>query len=128
MNRFSLAFILVLTALVSRADDGPNILLILSDDQSTPHLGCLGEAAIHTPNLDRFAASGMLFDQQFCGAPQCVPSGATFFTGRSAVAVRMTRFSSPLPADVPTTADLLRAQGYFTGICRRMFHLDGPGN
>jgi N-sulfoglucosamine sulfohydrolase len=126
MNRILLAFILAFTALVSRADDRPNILLILSDDQSTPHLGCLGETGIHTPNLDRFAASGMLFDKHFCGAPQCVPSRATFLTGRSAVAVRMTRFSSPLPADVPTTADLLRAQGYFTGICRRSFHLNGP--
>ncbi len=104
----------------------PNLVFILSDDQSTPHLGCLGEKALRTPNLDRFASEGMLFDKQFCGAPQCVPSRATFLTGRSPVSVRITRFSSPLPGDVPTMADLLRNHGYFTGICRRNFHLDGP--
>jgi N-sulfoglucosamine sulfohydrolase len=105
----------------------PNILFILSDDQSVPHAGCYGEKAIKTPNLDRFASQGMCFDKQFCGAPQCVPSRATFMTGRSPVAVRISRFSSPLPADVPALPDLLRTSGYYAGICRRTFHLDGPG-
>ncbi|MDB6025605.1 MAG: arylsulfatase family protein [Verrucomicrobiales bacterium] len=127
--RWLLAFITVLVigkAFAVETAGRPNVLFILSDDQSTPHLGCLGEKGIRTPNLDRFASQGMLFDKQFCGAPQCVPSRATFLTGRSAVAVRITRFSSPLPGDVPTMADLLRDQGYFAGICRRNFHLDGP--
>ena len=92
-----------------------------------PHLGCFGDKAAHTPKLDRFASQGMLFDKHFCVAPQCVPSRAGFVTGRSAVSARITRFSSPLPADVPALPDLLRAHGYFTGICRRSFHLDGPG-
>jgi arylsulfatase A-like enzyme len=105
----------------------PNILLILSDDHSTPHLGAYGDRAARTPNLDRFASEGMLFDKHFCVAPQCVPSRAGFVTGRSAVAARITRFSSPLPADVPALPDLLRDHGYYTGICRRSFHLDGPG-
>jgi arylsulfatase A-like enzyme len=104
----------------------PNILLILSDDHSVPHLGVLGDRAAATPNLDRFASEGMLFDKHFCVAPQCVPSRAGFVTGRSAVAARITRFSSPLPADVPALPDLLREHGYYTGICRRSFHLDGP--
>src|SRR5215207_4066423 len=67
----------------------PNILLILSDDHSVPHLGCYGDKAAQTPNLDRFASEGMLFDKQFCVAPQCVPSRAGFLTGRSAVAARI---------------------------------------
>ena len=111
---------------IAETAERPNLVFILSDDQSVPHLGCLGEKGIHTPNLDRFASQGMLFDKQFCGAPQCVPSRATFLTGRSPVSVRITRFSSPLPGDVPTMADLLRDHGYYTGICRRNFHLDGP--
>src|SRR3954451_4531664 len=59
----------------------PNILLILSDDHSVPHLGCYGDKAASTPNLDRFASQGMLFDKHFCVAPQCVPSRAGFVTG-----------------------------------------------
>ena len=109
-----------------KASSRPNVLLILSDDQSA-HLGCLGDPAATTPNLDRFAGQGMLFDKQFCVSPQCVPSRAGFVTGRSAVAARITRFSSPLPADVPALPDLFKSNGYYTGICRRSYHLDGPG-
>ena len=105
----------------------PNILLILSDDHSVPFLGPYGDKVIQTPNLDRFAAQGMRFDRAFTAAPQCVPSRTAILTGRSPVAARMGRFSSPLPPDVITLPELLRPRGYFTGICRRNFHLDGPG-
>lgn len=112
-----------------RAAERPNILLILSDDHTAEFTGCYGNPTIHTPNLDRFAAGGMRFTRFFCSAPQCVPSRAAYLTGRSPVAVRMGRFTSPLPPDVTTLPELLRAEaGYFTAICRRQFHLDGaPG-
>lgn len=103
----------------------PNILLVLSDDHSAPHLGCYGNKDIKTPNLDRFAGEGIRFDRAYVGCPQCVPSRATFMTGRSPVGIQMTRFSAPLPAEVVTFPELLRAEGYFTGICGRTFHLDG---
>ena len=109
------------------AESRPNILLVLSDDHSVPFMGAYGNPVIRTPNLDRFAREGMRFDRAFTAAPQCVPSRAAFMTGRSPVAVRMGRFSSPLPPEVVTLPELLRASGYFTGICRRIFHLDGPG-
>ncbi len=107
----------------------PNILLILSDDHTAEFTGCYGNPVVRTPNLDRFASQGMRFQRAFCAAPQCVPSRTAFLTGRSPVAARMGRFTSPLPPDVVTLPELLRAQaGYFTGICRRQFHLDGaPG-
>jgi len=107
----------------------PNILLILSDDHTAEFTGCYGNPTINTPNLDRFASEGMRFNRFYCAAPQCVPSRAAFLTGRSPVAARMSRFTSPLPPDVVTLPELLRSQaGYFTGICRRQFHLDGaPG-
>ena len=40
---------------LAAAADKPNILLVLSDDQSVPHVGCYGNKDIQTPNLDRFA-------------------------------------------------------------------------
>jgi arylsulfatase A-like enzyme len=116
-----------LAALPAPAASSFNLLLILSDDHSVPFMGAYGDRVIRTPNLDRFAAQGMRFDRAFTAAPQCVPSRAALMTGRSPVAVRMGRFSSPLPPDVVTLPELLRARGYFTGICRRIFHLDGPG-
>src|SRR5512144_119214 len=77
----------------------PNILFLLSDDHSYPYLGCYGNKDVRTPNLDRLASQGMRFDRMFVGCPQCVPSRACLMTGRSAVAVRMVRFTSPLPAE-----------------------------
>jgi N-sulfoglucosamine sulfohydrolase len=122
-----LCLLLSLGVVGARAASPPNILLILSDDQSVPHLGCYGNSDLRTPNFDRFAAEGMRFNKYFTVAPQCVPSRAGVMTGRSAVAARMTRFNAPLPRDIITLPEVLRAQGgYFTGVCRRSFHLDGP--
>ena len=105
----------------------PNILFLLSDDHSVPYLGCYGNPDVRTPTLDRLAADGILYDRFFTSCPQCVPSRAALMTWRSPVAVRMVRFTSPLPSDIPALPDLLRDQGgYFTGIAGRSYHLDGP--
>ena len=106
----------------------PNILFILSDDHSAPYLGAYGADWMSTPNLDKFASEGMLFTRAFTAAPQCVPSRTALMTGRSPVAARMGRFSSPLPADIPTAPEVLRTRGYYTGVCGRYFHLDGSVN
>lgn len=104
----------------------PNILFVLSDDHSYPILSCYGDTNVKTPALDRLAAEGMKFHRFFTVAPQCVPSRAGYLTGRSAVAARMTRFSSPLPKDEVTFLELLREQGgYYTGVAGRSYHLDG---
>jgi arylsulfatase A-like enzyme len=105
----------------------PNILFLLSDDHSYPYLGCYGHPDVKTPNLDRLAAEGMRFDRMFVSCPQCVPSRAALMTGRSPIATRMARFTSPLPAELVALPDLLRSRaGYFTGVAGRTYHLDGP--
>jgi N-sulfoglucosamine sulfohydrolase len=109
------------------AADKPNILLLLSDDHSYPFVSAYGDTNVNTPRLDQLAAEGMKLHRFFTACPQCVPSRAAYMTGRSPVAARMTRFSSPLPRDVITFPEILREQGgYFTGVCGRTFHLDGP--
>jgi arylsulfatase A-like enzyme len=106
----------------------PNIIFLLSDDHSYPFLSGYGDPNVKTPTLDRLANEGMKFHRFFTAAPQCVPSRAALMTGKSAVAARMTRFSSPLPRDEKTLPEVLRDEaGYFTGICGRSYHLDGPG-
>jgi len=123
-------FITILLALLCGdcfAATKPNILFLLSDDHSYPYLGCYGNRDVRTPNLDRFAAQGLRCDRMFVCCPQCVPSRASLMTGRSPVAVRMVRFTSPLPTEVPALPDLLRDKaGYFTGIAGRHYHLEGP--
>jgi len=120
-------FVLVsLTQAESKPTKKPNILFLLSDDHSYPFVGCYGDTNVRTPALDKLASEGMRFHRFFTACPQCVPSRAALMTGRSPVAARMTRFSSPLPADEITFPELLRSQGnYYTGICGRSFHLDG---
>lgn len=125
MTRRQASSLLAAPALQAAQQKLPNLLLVLSDDHSTPHLGCLGDPLIRTPHLDRFASQGMKFNRMFTAAPQCVPSRAAIMTGRSPVAARMGRFASPLPPDIKTLPELLKPKGYFTGVCRRYFHLDG---
>src|SRR5687768_16090319 len=103
----------------------PNILVVLTDDHAAAHVGCYGNPDVRTPNLDRFAAQGMRFQRMYVTCPQCVPSRASLMTGRSPVAIQMTRFSAPLPADVKVFPELLRAAGYFAGVAGRNYHLDG---
>jgi arylsulfatase A-like enzyme len=108
------------------AAERPNILLLLSDDHSYPFVSAYGDTNVKTPALDRLAAEGMKFHRFFTACPQCVPSRAAYMTGRSPVAARITRFSSPLARDEITFPEILRQEaGYYTGVCGRQYHLDG---
>ncbi len=132
MNLHTASFLCILSLLsattlkaVDVSPAKPNILFLLSDDHSYPFLSVYGDTNVNTPALDQLATNGIKFHRFFTGSPQCVPSRAVMMTGRSAVAARMTRFSSPLPRDEITLPELLRDQGgYFTGICGRNYHLD----
>jgi len=59
-----------------------NMLFIMSDEHSPRVLGCGGHPVIKTPNLDRLAARGVRFTDAYCNSPICVPSRASFHTGR----------------------------------------------
>jgi N-sulfoglucosamine sulfohydrolase len=127
-NTFLFSLFIAYALQAAGAQTTPNIVFVLSDDHSYPYLGCYGEPLIKTPHLDRFASEGIKFHRMFTGAPQCVPSRATIMTGRSPVACRITRFSSPLPRDEVTFPELLRKEaGYFVGVLGRSYHLDGSG-
>ncbi|MCD6050400.1 MAG: Arylsulfatase [Verrucomicrobia bacterium] len=119
--------VLLMMSEAGAAQAKPNIVFILSDDHSYPFLGCYG-TDMKTPNIDRFAGEGIKFHRMFTTAPQCVPSRASIMTGRSPVAARITRFSSPLPREEITFPEILKQQaGYFVGVMGRAYHLDGSG-
>ena len=115
----------LLSASAFPADARPNLLLVLSDDHSAPHVGCYNNPDIKTPHLDRFASQGLRCDRAYVACPQCVPSRAAIMTGLSPVRTAMTRFSAPLPAEVITYPELLRSSGYYAGVAGRTYHLDG---
>jgi len=112
----------------NKLSDRPNIIFILSDDHSKSYVRCYGNEDIKTPNLDRLAEEGIKFTRAYTTAPQCVPSRASLMTGRSVLAVSMSRFTAPLQSDFLTYPELLKKAGYYTGICGRSFHLDGLYN
>ncbi len=129
LPRFLLPFLALAAGSPAATPAKPNILFLLSDDHSYPFLSCYGDGNVRTPAIDQLAAGGMKFHRFFTSAPQCVPSRAAYMTGRSPVAARITRFSSPLARDEIVFPELLRSEaGYFTGVCGRSFHLDGPGS
>jgi choline-sulfatase len=61
---------------------GRNVLFIMSDEHSRKVLGAYGNPIIKTPALDQLAADGTLFENAYCNCPICVPSRASFATGR----------------------------------------------
>jgi choline-sulfatase len=61
---------------------GKNVLFIMSDEHSKRVLGAYGNRVVRTPHLDRLAAEGTLFENAYCNNPICVPSRASFATGR----------------------------------------------
>ncbi len=67
---------------ISKTEDTPNILFIIADDQSWNHLGCYGDSAVRTPNIDMLADEGVRFTNAYCAAPSCSPSRARILTGQ----------------------------------------------
>ena len=85
MHRFALIFFLCFTLFTSlaRADDRPNILVILCDDLGYGDLECYGHPHIKTPHLNQLANAGMRFTDFYSAAPVCSPSRVGLLTGRS---------------------------------------------
>ena len=59
-----------------------NVVFIMSDEHSRRVLGAYGNPVVRTPNLDKLADTGTLFANAYCNCPICVPSRASFATGR----------------------------------------------
>lgn len=109
-------------AVMARAADKPNVILILADDLGYAELGCYGQTKIRTPNVDRLAEQGMRFTQCYAGSPVCAPSRCVLMTGKHSghAAIRTNREvkpegQEPLPAAEVTIAELFQRAGYTTG-------------
>jgi arylsulfatase A-like enzyme len=92
-----------------------NVLFIWTDQQRPDTLGAYGNRRIQTPHVDRLAATGAVFERAYCTQPVCSPSRASVLTGLYPHSHGVPQNNVPLPAEVPTLAELLRPHGYATG-------------
>ncbi len=93
----------------------PNIIFVFSDQQRWDTVGAYGQVLDLTPNLDRMAAEGVLFENAYTCQPVCGPARAALQTGRYASETGCFVNNIMLPTDAPTIARALRATGYETG-------------
>lgn len=67
----------------------PNIILIMTDQQSADMMSCTGNQYLETPNMDKLASSGIRFEKAYCTNPVCVPSRFSLMTGRMPSEINM---------------------------------------
>jgi iduronate 2-sulfatase len=109
------------------ARERPNVLFIAVDDLR-PTLGCYGDEIAVTPNIDRLAARGTVFNRAYCQLAVCSPSRLSLLTGRRPDTIRVwdlgTHFRDALP-DVVTLPQHFRNHGYHTQSFGKIFHGNG---
>jgi arylsulfatase A-like enzyme len=92
--------------------NSPNVLLITLDTLRADHLSSYGYPRKTTPNIDRLAEEGVLFENAFAGASWTLPSHATIMTGQPVHVHRAG--GQPLDSRFPTLAEYFSARGYAT--------------
>jgi arylsulfatase A-like enzyme len=120
-----------------RADDRPNVVIILADDLGYGDLSGYGHPTFRTPRIDRLAEEGAKLTQFHAPAAVCAPTRASLLTGRHPFRCGMTQNPAPdggpaadalaLPASEVTLAQVLKSAGYATGMLGKWHLGHKPG-
>ncbi len=102
----------------------PNIVFLMPDQLRAHAVGCYGNREVRTPNIDRLASEGLLFEHAFANTPVCCPARANILTGRYAHRNGMVANDLRLRESEVSVAAVLRDAGYRTGFIGK-WHLDG---
>jgi len=108
---------------VARAEGRqPNVLFIGVDDLR-PELNCYGASHIQSPNIDRLAAEGVLFERAYCQWAVCMPSRASMLSGLrpDTFQGKANAFRKVVP-DVVTLPQHFKNAGYFTQSIGKIYH------
>lgn len=101
-----------------------NVLFIVVDDLNTM-IGCYGDPNVKSPNIDRLAARGVRFDNNYCQYPLCGPSRASFLSGKRPENLGIynltTHVRNVLPEGV-FLPEYFRKKGYFTAGAGKVYH------
>jgi choline-sulfatase len=99
----------------------PNILFVIADQLSGLLLKIHDpESVIKTPNIDKLAANGVVFENAYCNSPLCAPSRFCMITGQLPSKIGAYDNASPLSPDIPTFAHYLRKEGYETTLAGKV--------
>jgi len=101
----------------------PNILVIMSDEHNASILGCYGNKLIQSPNLDRLAEKGVVFDSAYTNSPLCVPCRLSFTAGQYISRISAWNNSCWLPDnDMASLPNVMNAAGYQSYLCGKMHY------
>ena len=92
----------------------PNILLIMTDQQTSRAMSVAGNPHLRTPAMDHFARCGVRFEQSYCTSPVCGPARSSIITGRMPHETGVDyNVDIPDPA-IPNVGEIFREEGYRT--------------
>lgn len=111
-------------AILKASSAPPNVLILMTDQQRSGALGCYGLRATATPNLDRLAAEGALFENCYVNNPICTPSRASMLTGKSLPGHGVYKLYDNLPDDQVLFPKRLQQAGYRTALFGKL-HVSG---
>jgi len=106
------------------AENEPNVLFIPIDDLR-PQLACYGAGHMVTPNIDRLADGGVLFERPYCQTPVCGATRASLLTGVRPTRGRFVDYKTWVDRDLPAALTLpehFRRHGYVTLSVGKVFH------
>ncbi|MHC4387770.1 MAG: sulfatase-like hydrolase/transferase [Planctomycetota bacterium] len=104
--------------------DQPNVLILMTDQQRFDSLGCYGGTVVDTPNIDRLAEEGALFEYCYSPCPVCTPSRASMLTGRSVLGHGVYKLHDILPNGQILLPRWLQSIGYETSLVGKL-HVSG---
>ncbi len=114
---------MLLAASIAGADR-PNVLFIAVDDLR-PELACYGRHQMHSPNIDRLARGGVLFERAYCMVPTCGASRASLMTGIRPTRRRFVNYLTWAEKDAPNVPTMnmhFKDHGYTTRSLGKVFH------
>lgn len=97
----------------------------MADQLTALALGCYGNPTVKSPNIDRLAKQGVLFESAYSSSPLCTPARFAFMTGQNVSQCGGYDNAAYMPATMPTFAHYLRLMGYKTCLSGKM-HFVGP--